>query len=170
MKTKTTICILTCLLLTFGLYAGNASVESKTVCCANEMPSLNSDNCKKDKCKKVDFSKREEMAKKQAQHICEKMEFDDKTEKEFIKIYCNYQKELWELGPKASKKNPSDTAYTSKTARQIERSEKVLEIRKKYYKEFKKILTDKQIDKVFEIEKKMMQHLNEKRHKKHRRK
>lgn len=42
------------------------------------------------------------------------------------------------------------------------RSEKILNIRQKYYKEYSKFLTQSQIEKVYEYERKMMNRLSKK--------
>ena len=53
----------------------------------------------------------------------------------------------------------------------FDRSQKLLDIRKKYYKEYSKYLTPKQIQRVYSIEKNMMKRLgkNADRRKKNRR-
>lgn len=43
---------------------------------------------------------REQMVEAQAQHIAKKMAFDDATSTRFIKTFCEYQKEVWALGPR----------------------------------------------------------------------
>lgn len=43
---------------------------------------------------------REQMVEAQAQHIAKTMAFDDATSARFIKTFCEYQKEVWALGPR----------------------------------------------------------------------
>lgn len=43
---------------------------------------------------------REQMVEAQAQHIAKTMAFDDATSTRFVKTFCEYQKEVWALGPR----------------------------------------------------------------------
>lgn len=43
---------------------------------------------------------REQLAEVQAKHIAKDLAFDEATSKRFIKTYCNYQQEVWALGPR----------------------------------------------------------------------
>ena len=49
----------------------------------------------------------------------------------------------------------------------FEHSEKILKIREKYYKEYSKFLTQKQIQRVYELEQKTMKRLGKRGHMKH---
>ena len=49
----------------------------------------------------------------------------------------------------------------------FEHSEKILRIREKYYKEYCKFLTQKQIQRVYELEQKTMKRLGKRGHMKH---
>ena len=102
---------------------------------------------------------REELAKVQANHIAKELAFDEATTAKFVDAYCKCQNEIWALGPHNS---ATDSCRQEKTIeRHFERSQKILDIRKKYYAEYGKFLSDSQIERVYQIEKKMMQHLGQ---------
>lgn len=106
---------------------------------------------------------REQMVEIQAKHIAEDLALDDKTNKKFIDTYSRYKKEIWTIAPKPGKKmnKPSETEEQAaqKMRERFERSQKILDIRDKYYKEFSKFMTQKQIEMMYEKEKKIMQRL-----------
>lgn len=101
---------------------------------------------------------REELAVKQAEHISEALALDDATSKRFKETYCDFQREMWGLGPgpgKQRSENPSE----EEMAQRFERSQKILDLRKKYYGIYSTFLTQKQISRVYEIERQMMRRL-----------
>jgi len=105
---------------------------------------------------------REQFAEKQAENIAQQLAFDDATSKRFIETYSNYQKEVWTLAPKQgqqkqqkdSKKSEEETEKQLKE--QFEHNQKLLDIRQKYYKEYSKFLTQKQIERVYTLERQVM--------------
>ena len=110
---------------------------------------------------------REELAVKQAEHISETLAFDKATSDRFKEVYCNFQKELWALGPNHGKQR-SDNPSEEEMKQRFERSQKILDLRKKYYDIYSTFLTQKQISRVYEIERNMMRRLapqDGKRHK-----
>ena len=70
------------------------------------------------------------------------------------------------LGPRIRKSSGinSSSATEQESEEEIkakfERSQKILDIRKKYYSEYSKFLTQKQIQRVYEIEKDIMKRLS----------
>ena len=104
---------------------------------------------------------REQLAEVQAKHIAQELAFSDAVTEKFIKTYCNYQKEIWALGPriKPNKQGMSEQENEEQIKQRFARSEKILNIRQKYYKEYSKFLTQAQIEKVYEQERKMMKRL-----------
>ena len=104
---------------------------------------------------------REQLAEVQAKHIAQELAFSDAVTEKFIKTYCNYQKEIWALGPriKPNKQGMSEQENEEQIKQRFARSEKILNIRQKYYKEYSKFLTQSQIEKVYEQERKMMKRL-----------
>ena len=104
---------------------------------------------------------------KQAEHISETLAFDKATSDRFKDVYCCFQKELWELGPSLGKQqseNPSEEDMKQR----FERSQKILDLRKKYYDIYSTFLTQKQISRVYEIERDMMRRLAPQDGKRHR--
>ena len=105
---------------------------------------------------------REQLAEAQARHIARQLAFDDKTTAKFVDTYTRCQKEIWTLAPKRKgvKGAARTDAETEKAMEErFERSQKLLDIRKKYHEEYGKFLTPKQIQRVYAIEKNMMNRL-----------
>ena len=108
---------------------------------------------------KAERISREELAKVQAHHIAKELAFDDEVTKKFVDTYCRCQQEIWALGPRVKASSNSDEATDAEIEARFEHSQKILDIRKKYYKEYNKFLTSRQIKRVYEIEKQMMNRL-----------
>lgn len=105
---------------------------------------------------------REQLAETQARHIAQQLAFDDETTAKFVDTYSRCQKEVWSLAPrKRVGKGASKTDRETEEAieERFDRSQKLLDIRKKYHKEYSKFLTPKQIQRVYSIEKNMMKRL-----------
>lgn len=102
---------------------------------------------------------REELAKVQAHHIAKELAFDDKVTKKFVDTYCRCQQDIWALGPRVKASSSSDEATEEEIEARFEHSQKILDIRRKYYKEYSKFLTQRQIKRVYEIERQMMNRL-----------
>lgn len=98
---------------------------------------------------------REELAVKQAKHISKELAFDTATAAKFKETYCNYQKEVWALGPSLGK----DSSGT-KMEERFDRSQKILDLRRKYYDIYSTFLTQEQISRVYELERQMMRRLS----------
>ena len=114
---------------------------------------------------------REQMAETQAKHIAADLNLTGKTYDRFVETYENYKKELWQTVPKCRKKNcrnsETEEQAAEKMRKRFERSQKVLDIRNKYYQEFSKFLTQKQIEQMYDKERKMMKRLSERRRANH---
>ena len=101
---------------------------------------------------------REQLAEKQAQYIAHDLGLDDKTSSKFIGTYTQCQKEVWALGPRPHHKKgemKSDAQTEQEIKQRFEMSEKILNIRQKYYKKYSQFLTQQQIQRVYEIERQM---------------
>lgn len=98
---------------------------------------------------------REELAATQARHIAKQLTLNEATTRRFIDTYCACQQEIWTLAP--GQQRSADAA--AKIENRFDRSQKILDIRRKYYAEYSKFLTPEQIDKVYRIEKRMMNRL-----------
>ena len=105
---------------------------------------------------------RAQLAEAQAKHIAKELALDDATTKKYVEAFCDYQKEIWALGPRLDHKKKSEMtdAETDQAIKErFERSEKILDIRQKYYKRYSQFLTPKQIERAFELERQAMKRL-----------
>lgn len=103
---------------------------------------------------------REDFVQKQAQRIADQLAFDDQTTDKFVKTYSQYCKEVEALRPTRQPNREQEKALTDKEVEQkikerFDRSRKMLDIREKYYSEYSKFLTPKQIDRVYQLEQQM---------------
>ena len=118
--------------------------------------------------KKEQKISREKLAKKQAKFIANELSLSGEKEDKFVETYCEYQKEIWQLGPRNHKKKNMNEKETEQSIKDdFEKSEKMLSIRHKYYKKYSKFLSQSQIAKVYELEKKMIQRFAKHRKDKH---
>lgn len=109
---------------------------------------------------------REQLAETQARHIANQLALNDETSEKFTMEYCSYMKELWAIGPRAGKKQQgemTDAQAEAKTKQDFERSQKILDLRQKYYKRYSNFLTQRQIQRVYKIEKQMRNRLTAKK-------
>lgn len=105
---------------------------------------------------------REQLAEVQARHIARQLAFDDETTAKFVDAYSRCQKEIWALGPRKGRRGKgemTDAQAGQAISDRFEHSQKLLDIRQKYYAEYSKFLTQKQIQRVYDIEKRMMKRL-----------
>lgn len=105
---------------------------------------------------------REQLAETQAQHIAKDLAFDDATTAKFVATYCEYQKELWAIGPrpkKAQNETLSEKQAEAQMQQQFTRSQRILDLREKYYKKYSTFLTQRQIQRVYEKERGMRKKL-----------
>lgn len=114
---------------------------------------------------------REQLAEVQAKYIAEEVGMDDTTSVRFIDVYCQFQREIWALGPRLRQMRRSmDEADAERaTKERFAHSQKILDIRQKYYGIYSKFLTQKQIQRVYELEAQMMERLRNKARIRHRR-
>lgn len=89
---------------------------------------------------------REELATKQAQYIARELALNESTTNKYVETYCQYQREVWALGPRK----------VLTTEQRLERSQKILDLRKKYYHIYSGFLSEQQIDKAYKLEKKLL--------------
>ena len=108
---------------------------------------------------------REQLTEKQAQYISRNLGLDEKTNAKFIETYTDYQKEVWALGPRLHHKKgemKTDAQTEQEIKQRFEMSEKILNIRQKYYKKYSQFLIQNQIQRVYEIERQMMKRFAQK--------
>lgn len=106
---------------------------------------------------------REELAQKQAEYISRQLALEDAVSQQFIATYVDYQKEVWALGSRVShnrQQQMTDAEAEQAIKQRIERSQKILDLRKKYYGKYSQFLTPKQIERVYELERQAMQRLS----------
>lgn len=84
---------------------------------------------------------REQLAEIQAQFIANEMAMDNKTTQQFVETFCQFQKEIWALGPrpKREKAHLSDKEAEQAMNERFAHSQKILDLRKKYYLEVQQI-------------------------------
>ncbi len=102
---------------------------------------------------------REQLAEKEAKHIAQQLAFSDAITAKFVATYCSCKKEIWALGPRQRQSHQGGASEQENEKRIKQRfamSEKILNIRQKYYKEYSKFLTQTQIERVYEQERKIM--------------
>lgn len=97
---------------------------------------------------------REQLAEVQARHIAKQLAFDDELTSKFVSVFCQQQQEIWALAPRLGRM--AAATDEEQIQQRFDRSEKILAIRKKYYKEYSQFLTQAQIKKVYEIERQTM--------------
>ena len=97
---------------------------------------------------------REQLAETQAKYIARELAFDDNLSSQFVTTYCECQKEVWALGPRSGK----DCSMQER----FDRSQKLLDIRQKYYRLYSHFLTDRQIENVYKLERRMMHRMQSK--------
>lgn len=109
---------------------------------------------------------REEFTMKQARHIAAELNLSAETTETFVATYMQNQWEVWQLGPRRSASGDSlltDEQADSALQMRFDHSQKLLDIRRKYYAEYSKFLTPKQIKRFYELERKMMKQLSQQR-------
>ena len=104
---------------------------------------------------------REQLAETQAQFIANEMAMDDETTRQFVETFCQFQKEIWALGPrpKREKSHLSDKEAEQAMNERFAHSQKILDLRKKYYLKYSKFLTPTQIEKVYVLVRRIMNRL-----------
>lgn len=104
---------------------------------------------------------REQLAETQAKYIAQEMEMDGTTSEKFVETFCRFQKEIWALGPRPKRETPDRTDAETEQAikERFAHSQKILDLRHKYYEEYSKFLSQQQIARVYELERKMMDRL-----------
>ena len=105
----------------------------------------------------------EQMTEMQANKIIGELGLDDKTAAKFTDVYKKYMKELDDLRKKNIPKKPdmkpedgkapampTDAEVDKMMRNRFKQSRETLDIREKYYDEFRKFLSPKQVQKVYE--------------------
>lgn len=100
----------------------------------------------------------EQLAVKQACYIAGELGFDSKQTQKFIDVYTRCQEDVKKLGapPKWGNQVPDEAEAAKIIKERLDNSEKLIGIRKKYYNEYSKFLTQRQIWQVYQLENKVM--------------
>ena len=93
-------------------------------------------------------------AEGRAQQIAKEIALDDATTKKFVEVYSQYKNEMRTLGARSQQRTGTRSDAETKEAMKenLDREQKVLDLRKKYHEEFSKFLTPKQLEKVYELD------------------
>lgn len=106
---------------------------------------------------------REELAEVQAKHIAKEISMDEAIGKRFVETFCRCQKEIWALGSRKNYRakpiNTTEEETKQNIKERFEHSKRILDIRQKYYEEYSNFMTQKQIKKVYMLERKIMNRL-----------
>lgn len=103
---------------------------------------------------------REQFTEVQARHIARSLALDADKTKLLVQTYMRQQQEIWALGPRLTRRGASPEAEVEGAIEErFKRSQKILDIREKYYKEYSQFLTQSQIRRMYEIERQTMQRL-----------
>lgn len=119
---------------------------------------------------------REQFAETQARHIAAELKLDEAKTTQLVEKYCACQKELWNLRPKRDKKQKAtkdDTNGRKKKDLTEEEARTELtnrfshwrqfnDIQEKYYNEYSKFLSQVQIYRLYELERKQMDNMRTK--------
>lgn len=105
----------------------------------------------------------EQMVDMQSRRIIQDLGLDDKTAAKFTDVYKKYMTEMNDLRKKNIPKKteakpgekkvpaiPTDAEVDKMMRDRFKQSRKMLDIREKYYDEFRKFLSPKQVQKIFE--------------------
>lgn len=121
----------------------------------------------KQECKQL---KKEQMQEMQLNYLIKALVLDDATAAKFAPVYKQYMEDIRATRDQNSRKKPDSRMATDKrtpkpvpTDAEVEaaikarfaQSRKMLDIREKYYNEFRKFLSPKQIQKMYNQEKNM---------------
>lgn len=110
----------------------------------------------------------EQVMKRQTNMMVKTLMLDDATAAKFVPVYENYLKELRECrtmnrksraenggnakGGQARNAVQTDAEIEKQIKDRFAQSRKILDVREKYYNEFRKVLTPKQIQKIYQAE------------------
>lgn len=98
-------------------------------------------------------SQRQKMIHMAAVRIAESVQVRDSDKDAFISVYQNYKKESAVIMSFVPQQNgDADKDAEAKILSDFDKSAKLLELRRKYYYEFRKILSPSQIQKMYDAE------------------
>ena len=112
----------------------------------------------------------EQRINQQAMRMVDALSLDDKTAEKFVTTYKNFKNDMMEVMkkyPRAKHATNEEGEKARKTDAEIEKdiqdnfakSREILDVRERYYKEFRKFLNPRQIQKMYSMERAGMKHL-----------
>ena len=102
---------------------------------------------------KQKLPRREKLAERQAARIASELALDSVRAHRFVTTFVQCQREKWALKGRTQRGAQLTEAQTDSLLRaQFVHSQKILDLRRKYYGEYRKFLTAKQIERVYQIE------------------
>lgn len=109
----------------------------------------------------------EQLAAMRARYIASELAFDEETAHQFTETYGRYHKELRDLRSERPRvkndEEQTEEAIRASILAQFDQSRKMLDLREKYYKEYSRFLTQRQIRRVYTLEREMNQRLSKAR-------
>lgn len=106
--------------------------------------------------------RREKLAERQAARIASELALDSVRAQRFVTTFVQCQREKWALKGRAQRGAQLTEAQTDSLLRaQFVHSQKILDLRRKYYGEYRKFLTAKQVERVYQIEQRQGKALSE---------
>lgn len=105
----------------------------------------------------------EQIAEMQGRHIASRLKLDEEMTARFLGVYCAIQKAVREVGDKNTGTTPTMTEEEVENVilSRFDRSQKILDIRRRGYDEYRKFLTPRQIEEVYRLEKQTKKRLSE---------
>ena len=98
----------------------------------------------------------EQMQKMQCNQLINALALDDAETAKFKPVYTKYMEEMRavrDMNPRAPRSTLTDAEVEQVIKARFAQSRKMLDIREKYYNEFRKFLSPKQIQKMYNMEK-----------------
>lgn len=103
---------------------------------------------------------REEIDIRQARYIAHELGLDKATADRYVETFCRFRDELWAIGP----------GKGLTTTQRLERSQQILDLRKKYHAIYSEFLTEPQLDRAYRLEKELMDRMGRHHRRPHRKK
>mgnify|MGYP005752432327 CR=1 FL=1 len=107
-----------------------------------------------------DPAQREALAKAQAAEIAKEMKLNDELTQKYTETFLDFQREIWSMDNPRHRRMKEEDMTEAQAKEQnewrLKSDQRFLEIRKKYYHEYSKFLTQKQILQANRLEKQMI--------------
>lgn len=102
-----------------------------------------------------------ELATRQAKRMAEKLDLDQEKTDRLIATFLRSQQEVWATKPprRQMKEDLNDAQADSTINANFDHAQRMLDLRRKYYSEYRKFLSPSQIHKLYNMEGRMMHNL-----------